>query len=68
VGVGGEKREGGGGEGKSRNKKGGWGGPLRGGGGGPIRNLQNTDFVDRMIVNVLRDLPFIQNDPMMTEH
>ena len=38
------------------------------GGGQPNRNLQNTDFVDRMILNVLRDLPFIQNEPLMTEH
>ena len=35
-------------------------------GGGANRNLQNTDFVGRITVNVLRDLSFIQNEPMMT--
>jgi hypothetical protein len=28
------------------------------------RNLKNTDFVDIMIANVLRDLPFNQNQLM----
>jgi hypothetical protein len=28
------------------------------------RNLKNTDFVDIMISEVLRDLPFSQNHPL----
>jgi hypothetical protein len=28
------------------------------------RNLKNTDFVDKIILNILRDLPFRRNQPL----
>jgi hypothetical protein len=45
----------------------------KGGGGLPVciphqtpenRNLKNTDFVDIMVSNVLRNLPFSRNQPL----
>jgi len=41
---------------------------LTRGGGGPHKkknqNLKTTDFVDMMILNVLRDTPFSRNQPL----
>jgi len=42
-------------------------GPPGGGGGlqtNTNRNLKTTDFVDMMILNVLRDTPFSRNQPL----